>query len=142
MVAMKLPLIAALFAVVASCESGSTPPSTRPDVPAVPDVPAPDATAPDATAPDATALDVIRPTDTITPTDTPVAEDARGDVVAAPDAAACASTLRVASSRVDFFWVGQATEVSTTALRWEGAPCEGVTAETDAPWMSASVAGS
>jgi hypothetical protein len=74
--------------------------------------------------------------------DVPAPMDAAVDVAppmdAAPDAAACASTVTLSTTAVGFFWVGQATDTADVALRWAGAPCAGLRAEADAPWLRAA----
>jgi hypothetical protein len=134
---LRLVATCALLASLAGCDDGAPVAGDaaldRPDVSA-PDVSAPDVSAPEVSAPDA-ALDV--PADE-GPRD--VSFDVAFD--AAPDAVACASTLRVeAAAAPGFFWVGQARETASVALRWEGAPCDGLSVVSDAPWLTGALAG-
>lgn len=77
--------------------------------------------------------------------DRPATVDA-GDVVVAPadagvpgDAPGCSAAARVEGPAPTFFWVGQSTEVASSTLAWEGAPCAGLSADADVPWLRATL---
>lgn len=69
------------------------------------------------------------------------------DVVVAPpvdvatDAPACASSVRVTGTAPSFFWVGQGQSSATVALSWTGAPCEGLSVDSEVAWLRGSLTG-